>query len=112
MSRNRAWRRYIEESTVIKRLKIKCSTDSWWRFEDINGIKKYHRRVIDYLGNKDYYRSKTTSTTKWDSRYKTKYSPNSTNGYYRDPKKFRESTGLREKDKRDFHKILRENGFK
>ena len=112
MSRDRAWRRHIEELTVIKRLKRKCSTESWWRFEDVNGAKKFHRRAIDYLGNQDYFRSKSITTTKWDTRYKTKYSPNSTTTYYRDPKKFRESTGLREKDKREFHKILRENGFK
>lgn len=111
MMRDRAWRRYIEEKKVIRRLKRKCS-DHWWRFEDANDILCHKRTVASYLGTKEYFWSKTLTATKWDSRYKCKYSPNKSSSYSRDKKKSRNSNKLREKDKLDFFKILKEYGLK
>lgn len=113
MIRDRAWRRHMEEKVLIKRLKRKCVVDHWWRgFEDVNGISYSKRTVSTYIGTKDYFWSKTLSTTKWDTRYKCKYSPNKFGGYSRDPKSKGNSYGLREKDKSLFFKILKENGIR
>lgn len=113
MIRDRAWRRHMEEKVLIKRLKRKCVVDHWWRgFEDVNGINYSKRTVSTYIGTKDYFWSKTLSTTKWDTRYKCKYSPNKFGGYSRDPKSKGNSYGLREKDKSLFFKILKENGIR
>lgn len=112
MSRNRAWRRHMEERVVIKRLRRKCHREYWWKFDDVNKVGKHHPKIIDFLNTQDYFRAKTITTSKWDTRYKTKYSPNSINSYYRDSKNHKDSVGLREKDKRNFYKLLRENGIK
>ncbi len=112
MIRDRAWRRHIEEKVVIRRLRHKCQNEYWWRFEDVNGIQKYKRTVSDYIGTQDYFRAKTISTSKWDSRYKSKYSPNKSTGYHRDIRKRKGSTGLREKDKNQTFKLLKEYGLK
>lgn len=113
MIRDRAWRRHIEEKNSIKRLKKLCRGRwSYYGLEDINGIKHKIPRIIDYLGTKDYFLSKTLSSSAWDSKYKVKYSPNKSCDYYRDEKPHRQSCGLREKDKVMFLKILKENGLK
>ena len=113
MIRDRAWRRHMEERILIKRLKIKCVKDHWWRgFEDVNGITHNKRTLTTYIGTQDYKWAKTLSTSRWDSRYKCKYSPNKFGGYSRDKRSKGESYGLREKDKALFLNILRENGLK
>ena len=113
MVRDRAWRRHIEEKKVIQRLRRKCQVDNWWRgFKDVNGVRKYKITISDYLGTQEYFRSKTISTHSWDTKYKCKYSPNKFCGYSRDAKVKKGSTGLREKDKAYFFKILKEYGIK
>ncbi len=113
MSRDRAWRRHIEEKKLSKRLLKKCLLDKWYRgFTDVNDIEHPKRLISTYIGTKDYSDSKTISTTKWDSRYKCKYSPNRSIDYWRNDKPKGESYGAREKDKSQFYKILKENGIK
>ena len=103
----------MEERILIKRLKLKCVRDHWYRgFDDVNGITHNKRTPASYIGAKEYFWSKTLSSTKWDTRYKCKYSPNKFGGYSRDKRSKGESYGLREKDKALFLNILRENGLK
>ena len=111
MIRDRAWRRHIEEIFVVRRLK-NISQNSYWRFSDVNEIEHQHPKVIYYLGKKEYFQSKTISTDNYSSRYKCKYSPNSTKPYWRDKKVGKQSFGLREKDKANLLKLLREYGIK
>ncbi len=113
MSRDRAWRRHTQERKLIKRLLKRCHSDHWWRgFTDVNGNVVNKRLITTYIGTKDYFDSKNISTTKWDSRYKCKYSPNRGIDYWRNDKPKGESYGAREKDKSQFYKILKENGIK
>ena len=107
--RDRAWRRYVEERIVIRRLKAQCDHYWSWRgFEDINKISHQHPRIKDYIGTENNFRFKTHTTTKWDTYHKVKYSPNKDQGYYRD-----EGNGqTRENQKRIFLEILKENGLK
>jgi hypothetical protein len=105
MSRNRAYRRYIEEKFVIKRLRVIAFYGSHYRFKDINGISIKNPNIFDYIGTKAQHIAKTTATTRYDTRYKSKYSPNrSRDCWYR----FSET---REYQKRLFLKILKENGI-
>ena len=109
MSRNRAWRRNIEEKVVIKRLTKQCSQRYWYWIEDVN--KNYYKKsiIVDYLEKREYFISKTITTQMWDSKSKVKYSPNKNKPYYRDGKK---RFLTRESDKILLKKILKENGLK
>jgi hypothetical protein len=104
--RGLAWRRYMEERIVIKRMsRYNSRLWNWSGFEDVNKISHQHPKLADIIGTNDNFRFKTHVTTKWDSKYKTKYSPN------RGPRNWRDGKN-REKDKRIFLKILKENGLK
>jgi hypothetical protein len=110
MCRDRAWRRYTEERIVIHRLNNKMCTTRWyWRgFEDANGIKHHHPFLSDYIGSTDHFTFKTHTTKRYDTRYKTKYSPNKCKHPYR----YKGGTNTREESKLEFLKILRDNGIK
>ena len=109
MIRDRAWRRYMEERIVIRRMTRAVCTNKWWcGFKDVNGINHQRPTIAIYIGTEIHFRAKTHTTTKWDTRHKVKYSPNKDQGYYRD-----EGNGqTRENQKRIFLKILKENGLK
>ena len=109
MIRDRAWRRYMEERIVIRRMTRAVCTNKWWRgFKDVNGINHQRPTIAIYIGTEIHFRAKTHTTTKWDTKHKVKYSPNKDQGYYRD-----EGNGqTRENQKRLFLKILKENGLK
>ncbi len=107
--RNRPWRRYMEERIVKRRLTYLAKECTWWRgFEDVNGFIIQHPRFIDYLGTKQHFDAKTLSTDRWNTKQKIKYSPNKSKNYYRANKK----NQTREYVKREFLKILKENGIK
>lgn len=109
MCRDRAWRRYVEQRIVIRRLKTLSSISCWWRgWSDLNGINYQNPRWVNYLGTKDHFQSKTLTTPKWTTKRKIKYSPNKSKEYWRDNKKL----DTREYRSREFFKILRENGIK
>ncbi len=109
MIRDRAWRRYMEERIVIRRMTRSVYTNRWWRgFEDVNDITHHRPTLSVYVGTEIHFRAKTHTTTKWDTKHKVKYSPNKDQGYYRD-----EGNGqTRENQKRIFLRILKENGLK
>jgi hypothetical protein len=107
--RNRSWRRWTTENIVKRRLKIK-SQNYGWRFYSSNGDKLRNPSWVDMIGTNYHFDAKTDllSYTKWTKR---KYSPNR-NLTWRDLIPRRESFGTREKDKREFIKILQENGLR
>ena len=49
--RDRAWRRYIEEKTVIKRLRRsgRRNTSYTWYFADVNGLRVRRPNLKDYI---------------------------------------------------------------
>lgn len=104
MKRDRAWRRYMKEKHTIRRLNIAKNT----YFYNYTLTRKYkeHPLIHDFIGTYTHYKSKSYSTDKHDSKYKNKYSPNKTKSY--------RQTGIntREYRKKEFLKILKENGIR
>jgi hypothetical protein len=99
----------MEERIVIRRMARAVCNNRWWRgFRDVNDINHQRPTISIYIGTEIHFRAKTHTTTKWDTKHKVKYSPNKDQGYYRD-----EGNGqTREKQKKLFLKILKENGLK
>ncbi len=106
--RGRAWRRYAQERIVLKRLS-RHQRPSYWRFIDANGVLRRHCLIIAYMISTELeHRAKTHTTTRWDTRHKTKYSPNKCQSRWRDKGKGE----TREEAKLYLMKILREHGLK
>jgi len=103
--RDRAWRRYMEERIVKRRLlNIR---GRWWRFEDANGFYSTYPSQADFIGTENAFRYKTHTTTKWDTRHKQKYSPNKNIDW-----RSKGSMNTREENKIYLFKILKEYGIK
>jgi len=110
MDRDRAWRRWIEEKVVIRRLINKVNTNKfyhWSTMSDANGIHHQHPKIQDWIGSEYNFRFKT-NTTKFKSNYKTKYSPNKCKMYFR----YKGNGKTREEIKVEFFKILKHHGIK
>ena len=108
--RNRAWRRYVEEKVVKRRLtQLTNKSSSWWKLYNINGTMSNSPTITDYLSTKDQFLAKTIKTDKYTTKHKVKYSPNSSKTYYRDEGRYKQT---REYNKKYFLKILKENGIK
>jgi len=109
--RNREWRRYQEEKCVKRRFKNLINKSRWYyrSYEDVNGFYMQSPKLKDYIGSSENFMFKNYTTTDYDSKNKVKYSPNKNKPYYRDGRK-RLST--REYNKKEFFKILKENGIK
>ena len=103
--RDRAYRRYIEEKKVIRRLSN--IRGYWYRFTDANGLYTVAPSLADFIGTENSFRYKTHTTTKWDSKYKEKYSPNKTTGW-----RNKGQQRTREENRQILIDILREYGIK
>ena len=103
--RDRAYRRYIEEKKVIRRLSN--IRGYWYRFTDANGLYTVAPTLADFVGTENSFRYKTHTTTKWDSKYKEKYSPNKTTGW-----RNKGQQRTREENRQILIDILREYGIK
>lgn len=98
----------MEERIVIRRLSNMCvSRWSWYGIEDANGVYRDWSMISDLIGTENAFRYKTHITTKWDSKYKEKYSPNKNRGWRN---KGQQKT--REENKLLFYQILKEHGIK
>ena len=107
--RDRAWRRYMEERIVIRRIRTTIYIRSYWRyFQDVNGYGHNPALLKDLIGTKDAHRFKTLVTTKHDTKYKIKYSPNKSKDCYRENRMLE----TREYRKNEFLEILKEYGIK
>ena len=103
--RDRAYRRYMEEKKVIKRLSN--IRGYWYRFTDANGLYTVAPTLADFIGTENSFRYKTHTTTKWDSKYKEKYSSNKTTGW-----RSKGQLRTREENKLLLFNILKEYGIK
>ena len=108
--RDRSWRRFIQDKKVKRRLKCKSSNHSW-RFLSPNGMVIYYPIWTDFIGTSYEHLFRTQSHSYSRYNHNRKYSSNSSL-YYRDMKPNRDSLGTRESDRREFLKILKENGLK
>jgi hypothetical protein len=103
-NRDRAWRRWVEEKTVIRRLrKIRPR----YYHIDANGFRKYNSDIIHFIGTDIQFLYKTLTTTKFDSRNKSKYSTRSNKSTWG-----RNKSKTKEYQKLLFSKILKEYGIK
>jgi hypothetical protein len=103
----RKQRRFYAEKYTIKRLRRQLQFYNGFRgYKNVNGVVKKVILPSDFLGSWIYFSSKTYSTDKWASKYKSKYSPNKTKMYY--------TSGVetRPYQKRLLIKELKENGIK
>jgi hypothetical protein len=80
----------------------------YWRFVDANKNVRAYACFEHYIGTESEFRAKTHTTTKWDTKHKTKYSPNKCRSGWR----YKGEGKTREEVKWDFLKILRENGLR
>ena len=108
--RNRAWRRYMEERIVIRRIRTTTYIrySYWIYFQDVNGYGHNPVLLKDFIGTRDAHRFKTHVTTKHDTKYKIKYSPNKSKDCYRENRMLE----TREYRKTEFLEILKEYGIK
>lgn len=107
--RDREYRRYVLEKKLYYRLdRLSSFSYSFYRFRCINGYTISKPIVSDYIGTDSYKIFKTISTTKFDSRDKTKYSSHGRSSYDRG----RRVKNTREHDKWQFFKLLKEYGLK
>lgn len=105
--RDRVWRRYQEEVKLIKRLDRVIRV--YWRgHKDKNDVYYINPTIKHFIGSDAYKMFKTHTTKDYDTRFKTKYSPNHMKSYWRDSNK----KGKRESDKVKFLKLLKEYGIK
>lgn len=104
--RSRGWRRSHKERVNIKR--IKKFHNSWHRFYNANGDYIICPHWVDFIGHKSFFFLRTLTTTKGDTKYKSKYSPNSRPTRYRDIKPSGFSYGTREKDKKILIKEIKD----
>jgi hypothetical protein len=101
--RGRAWRRHVQEKIVIKRLRRNASMSSHYYFSDINGRHIQSPILSDYIGSDLCNMYKTYKTSKYDSKYKKKYSQKR--------KGLFSNKITRVYHKREFLKILKEHGI-
>lgn len=101
--RDRAWRRYIEDKVVIKRLRFFVNY-SQWRHITENGDICQTTSISDFIGSKRSHLYKTSSN--YYDYHKIKYSPNRSR--WRDKNK----KGNRELHRKELLNILKENGVK
>lgn len=110
--RDKEYRRYVLEKKLYYRLeKLTYFNYSFYRFNGINGYTISKPIVSDYIGSDIYKIFKTITTTKFNSRDKKKYSPNSMYG----KSTYDRGGGIkntREYDKCEFFKLLKEYGLK
>lgn len=101
--RTRAFRRYMEEVKVIKRIKNQRRI-YYWGYRDCNNIRLQNPIWVNQLGSEDHFNFKTITTTVHDSKNKCKYGK-CNRSRWRD--------GIyRAKDKRQFMKLLNDNNLK
>ena len=110
--RDRAWRRYIEEKVVLRRLNKLQRRRSWWFVEDANGYWLNNSITPDHIGTKTAYFYKTNTSMYKNSM--NKYSPNKPNNRRNGCNWGRpgETPDTREFQRRELIKVKQEYGLK
>ena len=104
--RGRAYRRYIEDIHVLRRLR-NIAMKRWRLHEDAHRMGHDMPALNDYIGTSYNFLFKNNTTRIYDTRCKYKYSPNRKGDtWYVDHRRTRLS------DKKEFIKILKEYGIK
>ncbi len=103
--RDKAYRRWVEDKKVKKRLSN--NTYTYWThyFKDINNVSIYHVKLKDLIGTENYFRFRNSASC-YKDKYKCKYAQNCGN-YWSGNKK-----SCRVADKVKLLNLLREYGIK
>ncbi len=98
MLRDRQWRRHIDDLAQRRKYTV---YGRWYNYYDINGVRRDKPKWFECIGDLSFSNSS-------HSRYNIRYSPNSGDGGHRSYKKKNGgfSTGLREKDKTMYNKLI------
>lgn len=105
--RGRGWR--IWKLSLILRKRIKSRRcNNYYPFYNNASVKIVGANWVDYISSYEVQIFKSLVTDKWDTRWKTKYSPNKTK-YWRDPETKNRTS--RERQKVKFLKIKKEYGI-
>lgn len=105
--RGRAWRRYVEDRKVIKRLRRAHRFGYRWWFIDANEKKITNPKWFDSIGTSGAHDYKTFVTTLADTNYKTSWGKKGKRNY-----DYSCDPNTRVRDKKRFKKELNELGFK
>lgn len=104
MQRSRAWRRHIKDVHTIRRLRSRAAKQWYW-FRTANFESLSNTMITHYIKTEIEFKAKTLSTSPYDSKNKSKFSPNKSKEYWR----YKGSKGTREFERLNFRKILKEN---
>ena len=105
--KSRAYRRYMEEVIVLRRMKYHIAIHHWYRYEDVNGINCSNIMVKDLIKTNHNFMYKTYTTDKGDTINNTKYSSNRNRKSYNNTR----DRNTRLLDKHEFKKLLKEYGI-
>lgn len=105
--KGRAYRRYMEEVIVIKRMKNNIAINHWYMYKDVNKISHINLKIKDLIKTNHNFMCKTYTTDKHDTYNKVKYSPNRNKKTYSNNR----NRNTRLLDKHEFRKILKEYGI-
>lgn len=95
--RTRCWRRHKEKVKIIKRIK---RSNRYGVIIDANKNRISNYLWVDQIGTSSHFMYKSYTTTRNDSKYKTKYGKSGKYTYWRSEGEYRA------KDKREFKKML------
>jgi len=105
--KSRAYRRYMEEVKVIKRLRYRCY--GWYRYVyDANDMRISCGKWFDMISTQTAFDAKSITTDEYDSRGKTKWGRKGKSTRYSDSS----DKWTRVNDKKRFKKDLEYEGFK
>lgn len=106
--KSRAYRRYMEEVIVLRRMKNNVAIHNWYRYEDVNKIKRSNIMVKDLIKTNHNFMYKTYTTDRCDTINNIKYSSNRNRKSYNNTR----DRNTRLLDKHEFRKLLKEYGIK
>ena len=103
MDRSRAWRRHKQEIKTKSRMVRLLRAGGWYRYVDANGLRIHRPQWFDMIGTENEFDFKSFSTSRYDTRYKTKWGKKGRRNYDYSSDPF-----TRVKDKVRFRKLLKE----
>jgi len=108
--RDKRWRIWRGSLILKKRIKRHfCFRSSYFPFYNDASVKTWGTNWTDFISSSEVIKFRSITTDKWDTRWKTKFSPNKSNNYWRDIRGKNKTT--REKEKINFTKIKKEYGI-
>jgi hypothetical protein len=96
--RGKRWRIWKTSLILKKRIKSR-RRNNYYPFHNNASVRIIGANWVDYISSYEVQKLKSIVTDKWDTRWKTKYSPNKTKPYWRDVRGKNKTTRERERIK-------------